>query len=225
MSAPFSQTRALIFDFDGLILDTEVAIYEAWREIYSSHGHPLTMETWAQCVGSDFGHYDPMADLERMLEKKLDWEPITHQRRQRVHAILHGKEEMPGVRNLLREAKEAGLSCAVASSSSHDWVDGWLGRLKLAEFIASTTCLEDVGRAKPDPGLFLLAAERLGVKPEDVVVLEDSLNGLRAARAAGMRCVVVPCDLTRHLTFEGAWKEFRSLEGITIRQLVANPRP
>jgi putative hydrolase of the HAD superfamily len=212
--------RALIFDFDGLILDTEVAIYEAWREIYSSHGHPLTMETWAQCVGSDFGHYDPMADLEKLLEKKLDWEPITHQRRHRVNAILHGKEEMPGVRARLREARELGISCAVASSSSHDWVDGWLGRLKLAEYFSSTTCLEDVGKAKPDPGLFLLAAEKLEAKPEEVIVLEDSLNGLRAAQAAKMRCVVVPCELTRHLNFQGAWKQFQSLEEVTLSELL-----
>lgn len=220
MSHSALQTRALIFDFDGLILDTEVAIYEAWREIYSAHGHPLTMETWAQCVGSDFGHYDPMADLEVLLEKKLDWEPITHQRRQRVSAILHGKEVMPGVRDRLREARELGVPCAVASSSSHDWVDGWLKRLGLAEMFMSTTCLEDTGKAKPDPGLFLLAATRLQVKPVEAVVLEDSLNGLRAAQAAQMRCVIVPCDLTRHLSFPGAWKQYRSLEVVTVPELL-----
>jgi putative hydrolase of the HAD superfamily len=212
--------RALIFDFDGLILDTEVAIFEAWRELYSSHGHPLTMETWAQCVGSDFGHYDPAADLERMLERKLDWQQITQQRRKRVSEILQGKQEMPGVRNRLQEARDHGVACAVASSSSHDWVDGWLARLGLAEFFSSTTCLEDTGKAKPDPGLFLLAAEKLGAEPAEVIVLEDSLNGLRAAHAAAMRCVIVPCDLTRHLTFEGAWRQLRSLEEITVPELV-----
>ena len=220
MSHHSPRIRSLIFDFDGLILDTEVAIYEAWREIYSSHGHPLTMETWAQCVGSDFGHYDPMADLERMLERKLDWEPITHQRRHRVNAILHGKEEMPGVRARLREAKDLGILCAVASSSSHDWVDGWLKRLGLSEMFMSTTCLEDVGKAKPDPGLFLHAARKLDVAPAEVIVFEDSLNGLRAARAAEMKCVIVPCDLTRHLTFEGAWKQYRSLEDVAIADLL-----
>lgn len=85
----------------------------------------------------------------------------------------------------------------------------------------STTCLEDVGKAKPDPGLFLLAAQKLGVQPEEAIVFEDSLNGLRAARAAGMRCVIVPCDLTRHLTFEGVWKQFRSLEDVKIADLLA----
>lgn len=218
------QARALIFDFDGLILDTEVAIYEAWRELYANHGLPLTMETWAQCVGSDFGHYDPMADLERMLGRKLDWEALTQQRRKRVSEILHGKDVMPGVRERLREAKEHGIVCAVASSSSHSWVDGWLERLGLAEMFAGTTCLEDTGRAKPDPGLFLHAAAKLGVGAGETIVLEDSLNGLRAAHAAQMRCVVVPCDLTRHLTFEGAWRQLRSLEEVTVPELVGMER-
>lgn len=215
------QARALIFDFDGLILDTEVAIFEAWRELYAEHGLPLTMETWAQCVGSDFGHYDPEADLERMIGRRLDWEPLVQQRRRRVSAVLEGKEAMPGVRERLAEAKVHGVPCAVASSSSHAWVDGWLERLGLAEFFVSTTCLEDTGRAKPDPGLFLHAAGKLDAAPGEVIVLEDSLNGLRAAHAAQMRCVVVPCALTQHLVFDGAWKQLRSLEDVTVPELVS----
>lgn len=216
--------RALIFDFDGLILDTEVAIYEAWRELYAAHGFPLTLETWAQCVGSDFGHYNPETNLEQMLGRKLDWEPLVKQRRKRVAEILQGKDAMPGVRERLREAGEHGIPCAVASSSSHDWVDGWLERLDLAEFFVSTTCLEDTGRAKPDPGLFLHAAEKLGTAPDEVIVLEDSLNGLRAAHAAEMRCVVVPCAVTRHLAFEGAWRQLQSLEEVTVPELIGMER-
>ena len=213
--------HALIFDFDGLILDTEVAIYEAWRELYAAHGLPLTLETWAQCVGSDFGHYNPESDLERMLDRKLDWEPLVQQRRRRVAEILEGSDAMPGVRDRLREAREHGIPCAVASSSSHSWVDGWLERLGLAEFFVSTTCLEDTGRAKPDPGLFLHAAAGLNAAPGETIVLEDSLNGLRAAHAAQMRCVVVPCAVTQHLIFHGAWRQLRSLEDVTVPELVS----
>ena len=222
MPAP---ARALIFDFDGLILDTEVAIYEAWRELYEAHGFPLTLETWAQCVGSDFGHYNPESDLERMLGRTLDWEPLVQQRRRRVAEVLEGSDAMPGVRERLREAKEHGIPCAVASSSSHHWVDGWLERLGLAEAFVSTTCLEDIGRAKPDPGLFLHAAASLNAAPGETIVLEDSLNGLRAAHAAKMRCVVVPCVVTQHLTFHGAWRQLRSLEDITVPELVGAATP
>jgi len=72
----YSAMTALIFDFDGLIMDTETATYEAWREIYQRHGHPLSIETWAQCVGSDFGDYDPQRELEELIERELDWEPL-----------------------------------------------------------------------------------------------------------------------------------------------------
>ncbi|MFZ4764530.1 MAG: HAD family hydrolase [Roseimicrobium sp.] len=212
--------RALIFDFNGLILDTEVAIYESWREFYATHDLPLTLETWAQCVGSDFGHYNPEQELERLLGRPVEWEPFVQQKRKRVAEILHGMDAMPGVRERLAEARAHGIPCAVASSSSHDWVDGWLERLGLAHAFTSTTCLEDTGKAKPDPGLFLLAAEKLNTDPADIIVLEDSLNGLRAAHAAQMRCVVVPCAVTRHLTFHGAWRQLESLQDVTIPELV-----
>ncbi|MEZ0275189.1 MAG: HAD family hydrolase [Roseimicrobium sp.] len=211
--------RALIFDFDGLILDTEVAIFDAWRELYESHGLTLTIETWAQCVGSDFGHYDPQVELEQFVGRTLDWQPLIDQRRKRVNDILTGKEPMPGVRERLREAQEHGIVCAVASSSSHHWVDGWLDRLGLASYFSHVSCLEDTGKAKPDPSLFLHAAAALKSVPEETIVLEDSLNGLRAAHAAGMRCIVVPCEVTKHLAFDGAWRHLGSLEEFTVPDL------
>jgi len=213
--------RALIFDFDGLILDTETAVYEGWRELYAGHDQPLTLETWAQCVGSDFGVYDPAAHLEQILERKLDWGPLTMQRRQRVKEVLEGVDAIPGVRARLQEAREQGLPCAVASSSPHDWVDTWLKKLDLWDYFTNVTCLDDTGKVKPDPSLFLHAASKLDVAPQEALVLEDSLNGLRAAHAAGMRCVIVPCDVTRHLDFQGAWKKLESLANVSLRDLVA----
>lgn len=206
-----SQLQAIIFDFDGLIMDTETATYEAWRDIYAGHGHPLALETWAQCVGSDFRHYDPKADLEALLQRKLDWEPIHAKRREAVIQILSGYDALPGVRDRLQEAAELQLPCAVASSSPRWWVEHWLGHLGLVDAFQNVTCLEDTGKVKPDPSLFLHAAGKLGAPAEGIVILEDSLNGLRAAQAAQMRCVVVPSEVTRHLSFDGAWRQFGSL--------------
>ena len=214
--------RALIFDFDGLILDTETAVYEGWRELYAEHGHPLPLETWAQCVGSDFGVYDPAAALEKLVGTGalLDWPALTTRRRQRVSEILVGKDTLPGVRQLLREAGDHNIPCAVASSSPHEWVDRWLKQLGLWDYFFNITCLEDTGgKVKPDPSLFLHAASKLEVDPTQAVVFEDSLNGLRAATAAGMRCVVVPCAITSHLDFQGAWRQLRSLEEVTVPEL------
>ena len=211
MASQSSSARAVIFDFDGLIMDTETATFEAWREIYRRHGHPLTMETWAQCVGSDFGDYDPQRELEELLERELDWEPLHAERRESLMAILSEYDALPGVRDRLREADELKLPCAVASSSPRWWVEHWLKHLGLRDAFENVTCLEDTGKVKPDPSLFQHAAGKLGAVPGEIVVLEDSLNGLRAARAAQMRCVVVPCAVTAHLAFEGAWRQHESL--------------
>jgi HAD superfamily hydrolase (TIGR01509 family) len=215
-----SSLRAVIFDFDGLIMDTETATYEAWRDIYAGHGHALALETWAQCVGSDFGHYDPKADLEALLQRKLDWEPIHAKRREAVMQILSGYDALPGVRERLQEAEEMNLPCAVASSSPRWWVEHWLQHLGIEEVFQNVTCLEDTGKVKPDPSLFLHAAGKIGVPAEGIVILEDSFNGLRAALAAQMRCVVVPCHITRHYSFEGAWKQFTSLADFRLADLV-----
>ncbi len=102
------------------------------------------------------------------------------------------------MRERLREAADHNIPCAVASSSPHEWVDRWLKQLGLWDYFCNVTCLEDTGKVKPDPSLFLHAAAKLEVEPAHAVVFEDSLNGLRAAHAAGMKCVVVPCAITSH---------------------------
>jgi HAD superfamily hydrolase (TIGR01509 family) len=211
---------SLIFDFDGLIMDTETATFDAWCEIYRRHGHPLTIETWAQCVGTDFGDYDPQRELEELLEREIEWEPLHAERRKRLMEILSQYDALPGVRDRLLEADGLKLPCAVASSSPRWWVEHWLKHLGLLDAFENVTCLEDTGRVKPHPSLFQHAAGKLGAAPDKIVVLEDSLNGLRAARAAEMRCVVVPCAVTAHLTFEGAWRRHESLADFRLADLV-----
>ena len=214
--------RAIIFDFDGLILDTESAIFQSWSELYTDHGHALTVETFSQCIGSDFGaHYDPMADLEKLTGKAFDWTAEDARREERVRELLIEAGELPGVRELLVEAAELDLPCSVASSSSHRWVNGWLEKLDLRHHFANLSTRDYVKRIKPAPDLFLHAAQKLGVAPEEAVIFEDSLNGLRAAVAAGIRCIVAPGPMTRHLDFTGAWRVVGSLEDVSLAELSA----
>ena len=215
--SPHIPIAAVIFDFDGLIMDTETATYEAWREIYAEHGQTLTVETWSQCVGSDFGHYDPRAELEAAIGRSLDWKQIDTERRERIMKILSTYDALPGVRDRLREAAVLGLPCAVASSSPRWWVEHWVRHLGLFDSFHHLTTLDDTGKVKPDPSLFLLAAERLGKRPGQALVLEDSLNGLRAAQSAGMRCIVIPGTITQHFSFEGAWYRHGSMQDFTLR--------
>jgi putative hydrolase of the HAD superfamily len=122
----------------------------------------------------------------------------------------------------LQEAAELGLACAIASSSPRWWVEGWLKDLELIQHFHHLTTVDDTGKVKPDPSLFLLAAERLQVEQGEVVIFEDSLNGLRAAQAAGIRCIVAPGPMTQHLDFDGAWRRVASLAEVTLQNLHLN---
>lgn len=212
--------RAVIFDFDGLIVDTESTGYQTWREIFEEHGLDLAVETYAAVIGTDFGeHYDPRVDLERRTGRALDWEELEQKRTARERELRAGMQILPGVADLLDEAASLGLPCAVASSSPRWWVQGWLEELGLEERFHHLTTVDDTGKVKPDPSLFRLAMQRLGVAAEETVIFEDSLNGLKAAHAAGVRCVVAPGPMTRHLDFSGAWRCVKNLTDVSLRDL------
>jgi putative hydrolase of the HAD superfamily len=213
-------SQALIFDFDGLILDTESAIYEVWRNLYAEHGHPLSLQTWAQCIGSDFSHsYDPKTQLEQLTGKRFEWPAEETRLTQAVQKLLQHYPVLPGVQELLTAAKAAHLPCAVASSSPQSWVLPHLERLQLRSFFTHVITREQVTKVKPAPDLFLAAATQLGVTANQAIVLEDSLNGLRAATAAHMRCIIAAGPTTQHLDFSTAWRRVSSLAELTLADL------
>jgi len=211
--------RGIIFDFDGLIVDTEMPGYQAWAECYALHGYELLLEDYTRCVGSDWAHYNPASELERLTGRRLDWPELDRERTRRVYELLEAVEPLPGVRELLAEARTEGVICAVASSSPRNWVGPWLERLGLREEFLHVVTLDDVSRPKPSPELFELALRRLGIGNEESVVLEDSLNGLRAAQAARIACVVVPNSVTGALNFEGASHRVESLADLRVEEL------
>lgn len=213
--------KALIFDFDGLIIDTESVGYETWRKLFADHGHELETHIYASVIGSDFGvGYDPRRDLEQRTGLELDWEQIETGRKQHEHDLRQSLRLLPGVLNLLQQASELGLPCAVASSSPRSWVKDWLTELELLEHFHHLTTIDDTGKAKPDPALFQLASQRLDIPPESALIFEDSLNGLNAAKAAGIRCISVPGPMTQHLDFNGSWRRLRSLEEADLNELI-----
>lgn len=215
-----SPLRAVIFDFDGLIVDTESTGYHTWKEIFAHHGHELPVERYAQVVGTDFStSYDPRRDLEALTGLVLDWEEIEAARRARETELRHTLQTLPGVVDRLLEARALGFGTAIASSSPRWWIDSWMEQLGLGQHFDHISTVDDTGKVKPDPSLFLHAAENLRVAPDEAVIFEDSLNGLRAAQAAGIRCVVAPGPMTRHLDFTGALRRVGSLAEVTLREL------
>ncbi|NWG21056.1 MAG: HAD-IA family hydrolase [Chloroflexi bacterium] len=186
--------EALIFDFDGLILDTETPDFVVLGEQYRRYGAELRPERWANGLGTT-GGYDPYGELEQLTGASLDRDALWHEHRARYLELCALQPLQPGVRELIGAAKERHLRLAVASSATREWVEGWLARHDLRDSFDCVRTRSDGLRVKPAPDLFLSAAACVGVSPERCVVLEDSPNGMRAAAAAGMRCVAVPVAL------------------------------
>lgn len=212
--------RAIIFDFDGLIVDTETVIYESWNEVYCAHGESLKLETYKQCVGSDFGQFNPETELERRTGKTFDWPTINCRREKLISKRLTAQDARPGVRKFIENARTKGLELAVASSSSRAWVAGWLKKLDLLKHFSALRNRDDVERIKPYPDLFLAAASALKISPGDSLVMEDSENGLRAAKAAGMPCVIVTNPVTAGGQFNGALLEAECFTEDSINDLI-----
>ncbi len=192
--------QALIFDFDGTILDTETPEFEVWQSVYAHHGTQLELDDWGRGIGT-WDAFDPHAHLETLTGKTLDKDHLHTIVRGRVHEIVHALAPLPGVLDALEHAKSRGLRLAVASSSSRDWVSDHLERLGLLGFFESLSTRYDVERVKPDPALYVHALEQLGLQPAQALAIEDSPNGAKAALTAGLRTVVVPNSVTQTLAF------------------------
>lgn len=195
---------AVLFDFDGVIVDTEWAIYDAWRRTFEEHGHPLPLAVYTRCIGSDFATWSPKTHLEELTGRAFDWHQLDADRQVEIRAALDGAGPIDGIPELVAAHHRAGRPLAVVSSSSHRWVDGWLDKLGLASCFATTVCRGDAPRIKPAPDLYQEAARRLAVPAGRCLVIEDSLNGLVSAKAAGMAVWIVPNRVTAGLDFAAA---------------------
>lgn len=202
---------AVLFDFDGVLVDTEWAIYQSWLRVFMANGHNLPLDLYTRCIGSDFSTWSAKSHLEELTGQNFDWHDLDAKRQAEILRDLADEKPMPGAIRLLDKLTSSGVSCAVVSSSSHRWVDGWLEKLGLAGYFLTTVCRGDAPHIKPAPDLFVAAATRLGLAPADCLVIEDSLNGLRAAKAAGMAVWVVPNRVTVGLDFSAADRVLYSL--------------
>ena len=213
--------RALVFDFDGLILDTETSVYEAWQIVYEEHDQVLPRDRWLSRIGTDGSAFDPLVELRERVGETLDAERIRHRRMAFHRAHIEKLDQMPGVRACLEHARAESIGIAIASSSPFNWVNGHIERLGLAHFFDQIVTAEDVDAAKPAPDLYLRATELLGVDPGDAIALEDSPNGVQSAKAAGLYCVAVPGPMTRTLSFEAADTVLASLDARPAGEWIA----
>jgi HAD superfamily hydrolase (TIGR01509 family) len=211
--------KALVFDFDGLILDTETSEFETVRAVYAEFGVTLTLDDWLHTIGTVAPHW--LDELERLAGPLDDRDAVREKRRTEHHGRLILEPVLPGVEGLIEEALERGLKLGVASSSEVSWVGGHLERLGLRERFAYLSCRTDAIPPKPDPDVYRHACEALGARPDEAVALEDSVPGVRAAKAAGLWCVAVPSAMTRGMDFDRADLVVESLAGVSVDDLLA----
>lgn len=211
--------HAIIFDFDGLILDTEWPAYISVAEAFESRGSELTLERWQTRVGR--GDNAPWTEmLVADVGELADPDALVRDRQRRNEELIAQNEVLPGVVDVLDSAHALGLATAVASSSDTAWVTGHLERLDLLARFQAVRTRDDVERAKPWPDVFLAASAAIGVAPERCIVLEDSSHGVTAAKAAGMRCVAVPNRVSSVGDFSAADMVVDSLHQLDIASLV-----
>ena len=220
--------QAVIFDFDGLVMDSEWVIFESARAAFSVHGHDLSVEAWATVVGINDEH-DPrwwdslceaagIAGFERAV---FDDSYEATDEREALRAAMHALPALPGVGVLIDSLTAAGVPLGVASSSSRAWLERNLDRLGVLDRFGTLVGADVVGGVgKPAPDVYLRACADLGAEPAHSVALEDSAHGVTAARAAGMSVVAVPSRVTRFNEFNHADLVIDSLAELDVSRLV-----
>ena len=214
--------RLVIFDFDGVILDTETPDYDSWRDVFLEFSQELPIDKWADGIGAKAGSFDPVACLEQQLGHELARNEIERRRRARFHELLAQQPLQPGIAEYLDAAPRLGVQLAVASSATRDWVEGHLDRFGVRTAFACIKTIEDVSNGKPAPELFNVVLAELCIPANEAVVLEDSPNGILASSRAGIYSVAVPNRVTRNLDLSGARLRIESLAEWPLERLIAH---
>jgi len=214
--------KALIFDFDGLILDTETPEVLVWQSIYREHGFELPVHEWEKTIGGyGISTFDAADHLTHLTQGRLDAVSSRLRYRKEADAVIHASPVLPGVKEMIHAAKAQGMKVVIGSSSPHSWVDAHTQRLGIYNLFDHIICQDDVapGRTKPHPDIFLKALEKLQIRNTEAVVFEDSPNGVLAAKRAGIFVVWVPNPLTAKMSASGDMK-VSSLAELTLRDLM-----
>ncbi|WP_433184261.1 HAD family hydrolase [Actinoallomurus sp. CA-150999] len=217
-----TSVRALIFDFDGVILDTETPLFESWAEIYRQYGcEPFTVADWARELGGKERGSAPLAKLIENAAVEIDRHKVLRARRAYGQRLLAREPVRPGLVEWLIEARRRRLPIGVASSSSLLYVVRHLRRIGVYEYFDEVLCCEPGITPKPAPDLYRMACEALGVEPAEALAVEDSPNGVAAARAAGLRCLAVPNRITENLDLSEANARLDSFSVVTLEAIIA----
>jgi HAD superfamily hydrolase (TIGR01509 family) len=213
--------KGLLFDFDGLILDTEMPEFQVWEEIYNSFGVKLPLDLWLQNIGTTDHAFDVVSYLEEKSSKDgFNREIIIARHRELFDKKIKSEKPLPGVEEYINKAKELGIKVAVATSSPRSWVGGHLSRLNMLNSFDGIVSSDDVEYVKPSPDIYLHALAIMHINPDEAIAIEDSHNGIIAAKSAGIYCVAVPNMITEHLDLSRADLIVKSLTAISLEKLI-----
>lgn len=211
--------KAIIFDFDGVILDSERIMYLVMQTLFQRYNMPLPLSVWSQAIGTQHG-FDSVSYLEEHAGVRIDREAFMAERNETFNRLVDREDVLPGVKSVLDQAKALGLKIGLATSSRGEWPRRHLARLGLADYFSSIISWDDVSKVKPDPEIYIRSIESLGIAPREAIAIEDSFNGSLAAKRAGLRCIVVPNAVTRQMPFNHVDGCFNSLNDISLEKLI-----
>lgn len=208
--------RALIFDFDGLIVDTESPLIDAYAAVHARHSIPFDRDAFLRSVG----HADYAFDPWHGFSPHEDRAALELERRGIKDELLAKQPVLPGVVAMLDAGRVRGLRIGLASNSTHSWVEPHLRRLGLHNRFEFFACREDVPSPKPEPDLYKLVLNRFGLRGHEAIAFEDSQTGVLAATRAHCWTVAVPNSSTAHHNFSAAQRRLVSLAGTTVDGLI-----
>ncbi len=211
----------MIFDFDGIVLDSETPEYESHRRIYEQCGVTLTVDEWCGVIGTwSEGHDEQWFRRLSVQARVVPPRDEYFAERKRIFEDVVPTVPMRGVLDLLMLLNEAGVPTAIASSAPARWVVGAVERLGIRPMFGAVVTGDEVAHRKPSPDVYLEAARRLGVDPARSVAIEDSGPGLTAARAAGMKAIAIPHWLTERHDLSAAHLTVAHAGELTLDRLI-----
>ncbi len=213
--------KAIIFDFDGLIVDTETPEIEAWKDFYNQYGLEFPTEEYLKAIGMTYEDDTPLKIMKQKLGESFNEKQAFDEFNQYKLSVIEKEQLCEGVLDYLQEAGKLGLSIGLASSSKLEWVGYFLDKHEIRHYFDTINTLDNVKNPKPDPELYTRAVTQLGLQPYEAVALEDSFNGIASAKEAGLFAVAVPNPVTRNLDLSRADIHLEKLSDISLSELIS----
>jgi len=208
--------KGIIFDFDGLIIDTETPELKAWHELFQRFGIDFSFEEYSKFIGMVYDDTSALDVLQSKLDVQLDKEGLFKEFKQRKIELIDAQPLRSGVLEYLQAARESGLKIGLASSAKREWIDRYITKHQIDHYFDCIKTIEDASQPKPDPELYLLTLKCLNIQAQEAIALEDSYNGIASAKAAGLFAVAVPNSVTSVFNFSQADLQLAHLSDISL---------